>query len=507
MFRKAVVLSFVGIFILGAAALLLASPARQNPQQPAGLEGKWEGSLGRSANTLHIVLQFGKLTDGSWTGQLISIDQGASLPMSAIRFESNKIHFEIAAVGGVYDGEMNSAGTDIAGEWIQTGGPLQPMNFHRAATEPAQQPPATTAPAAPATKPFTAPLDIYVPIAPTTFMANGKMHLVYELHIANYGAAECSLTRIEIVNSEHEKSIASFTAAELEGMMARHGQPAAIPKTKIAPGTTAVVFLWITPADPLDVLDAVRHKVSVKVGAYPEDLTIETPPQPVNRKPVIELLPPLRGDNWLAGNGPSNTSGHRRALIPVDGRSWISQRFAIDWVQLFPDGSTFHGDKADNKNYRAYGQEALAVADGIVTEVKDGIPENIPGPSSRALPITLETIGGNHVLLDLGNGKFAFYAHLQPGSIRVHVGEKVKEGQVVGLVGNSGNSTEPHLHFDICDRSSMLACEGLPYALPQFDVQGNGWGFKSAESKNAPVPHKMEIPLENQVVRFVIAPH
>ena len=109
---------------------------------------------------------------------------------------------------------------------------------------------------------------------------------------------------------------------------------------------------------------------------------------PVGRGPIA-ISAPLRGDHWLAGNGPSNTSGHRRALIPIEGHAAIAQRFAIDWVKLRDDGKTFHDDEKDNKNYLAYGNDALAVADGIVTEVKDGIPENVPGINSRAVPITL----------------------------------------------------------------------------------------------------------------------
>jgi murein DD-endopeptidase len=505
--RRITAYTLASLCFFAVAALVVARPRSQNPSAGAGLEGKWEGQLGQGANHLRIVLLFTKLADGSWSGQLNSVDQGAVLPMSAVRIESSKIHFEIPAVGGVYEGEMNAAGTDITGSWTQTGVPAQPLSLHRAAAEPAQQPPAATTPAAPATKPLTAPLEIYTPSPPRAFYANGATHLAYELHVANYGSSDCSLTKLEILYPGAQQPFQTYSAADLEGMAARPGQPAALPHTKLAPGTTAIIYLWVTPQTPGDFPGALRHRISMKVGAYPEDVSVETAPLSVSLKPVPVLAPPLRGDNWLAGNGPSNTSGHRRALIPIDGRSWISQRFAIDWVQLFPDGGTSHGNKADNKSYRAYGQEALAVADGVVTEVKDGIPENVPGPNSRAVPITLETIGGNHVLLDLGNGIFAFYAHLQPGSIRVHIGDKVKEGQVLGLVGNSGNSTEPHLHFDICDRSSMLACEGLPYALPQFDVQGSGWAWKSAESKEAPVPHKMEIPLENQVVRFVIPPH
>jgi murein DD-endopeptidase MepM/ murein hydrolase activator NlpD len=225
----------------------------------------------------------------------------------------------------------------------------------------------------------------------------------------------------------------------------------------------------------------------------------------VGRKPLV-ISPPLRGGEWLAANGPSNTSGHRRALVPVAGQAHIAQRFAIDWVQLREDGRTFTGDPKDNKNYRCYGAEALAVADAVVVATKDGIPENVPGPTSRAVPITLETVGGNHVILDLGQGRYAFYAHLQPGSLRVKVGDKVRRGQVVGLVGNSGNSTEPHLHFHISDANSPLGSEGLPYLLPAFEVQGKGWGWKASEAKATAEKRLMEIPLENDVARFPDAP-
>jgi murein DD-endopeptidase MepM/ murein hydrolase activator NlpD len=214
----------------------------------------------------------------------------------------------------------------------------------------------------------------------------------------------------------------------------------------------------------------------------------------------------LRGGEWLAANGPSSTSGHRRALIPVAGQAHIAQRFAIDWVRLREDGGTFTGDPKDNKNYRCYGVEALAVADAVVIAVKDGIPENVPGLNSRAVPITLETVGGNHVILDLGQGRYAFYAHLQPGSLRVKAGDKVRRGQVVGLVGNSGNSTEPHLHFHIADANSPLGSDGLPYVLPAFEVQGKGGGWKTSEAKATAEKRQMEIPLENDVVRFPDTP-
>jgi len=84
----------------------------------------------------------------------------------------------------------------------------------------------------------------------------------------------------------------------------------------------------------------------------------------------------------------------------------------------------------------------------------------------------------------------------------VKVGDKVRRGDVLGLLGNSGNSSEPHLHFQICNANSELGSEGLPYALPSFELLGHGWTWKSSQSQAAPVRHEMEIPLENDVVRF-----
>jgi murein DD-endopeptidase MepM/ murein hydrolase activator NlpD len=94
------------------------------------------------------------------------------------------------------------------------------------------------------------------------------------------------------------------------------------------------------------------------------------------------------------------------------------------------------------------------------------------------LPITLDTIGANYVIVALGNGGFAFYAHLQPGSLRVKPGDCVRRGQVLGLLVNSGNSDAPHLHFHISDANS-LESEGLPYVFDSFEVLGTVYPDKA----------------------------
>ncbi len=357
-------------------------------------------------------------------------------------------------------------------------------------------------------KPLTPPLDITVPIDPTAFKANDKWHLVYELHVANFGKWDCQLMRVEVLTSDPpSKSIAIFADAALDAMMSHPGIDSAgktleaAKKTIIGPGTLAIVYLWVTLDKREDVPERIRHRIIMKIGDYPEAITLEGVPVTVNRNPVVVISSPLRGDGWLASNGPSNTSIHRRALIPINGRAFISQRYAIDWVQLYPVGKTHRGDPKDNRNYRAYGAEIHAVADGIVTETKDGIQQNIPN-EKPVVPITLETIGGNHVIMQIGDGLFAFYAHMQPSSLRVKVGDKVRRGDVLGLLGNSGNSSEPHLHFHICNASSELACEGVPYAFPSYDLLGNGSTWKSSDRHEPPTKRELEMPLENDVVRF-----
>jgi hypothetical protein len=258
--------------------------------------------------------------------------------------------------------------------------------------------------------------------------------------------------------------------------------------------------MWVTLGASAPVPEVLTHRIRFTQGT--EHFDMITQPVRVGRDvPVIG--PPLSGGEWGALNGPGNDSGHRRAMLRIDGRAWIAQRFAIDWVRFRDNGETSKGDKKDNKNYLAYGSDVLAVADAVVATIKDGIPENVPGENSRAVPMTLDTLGGNHIILDLGAGHFAFYAHLQPGSLRVKAGDRVTRGQVLALVGNSGNSTEPHLHFHVSDRNSPLAAEGLPYALDAFELQGKGIPWRPSPSR--PVEkHTNELPTENMIVRFMM---
>lgn len=169
---------------------------------------------------------------------------------------------------------------------------------------------------------------------------------------------------------------------------------------------------------------------------------------------------PFRG-TWTAINADRELSN------PHYGND--NQRFAVDWTIRDEGLKSFRTDGKHNQDYYAYGQEALATAAGVVAIVIDGVPEN-PDPGTGQGD--RYNVGGNQVVLDLGNGEFALYCHLIPGSIRVHVGDHVTSGQPVGLVGNSGHSTEPHLHFQLMDAARLTVANSLPAKFSHVLVDG-----------------------------------
>jgi murein DD-endopeptidase MepM/ murein hydrolase activator NlpD len=155
------------------------------------------------------------------------------------------------------------------------------------------------------------------------------------------------------------------------------------------------------------------------------------------------------------------------------GRTWednkhasvSDMRYALDlWV--LQNGSSFGGAGLRNEDYFAWNQPALAAGSGVVVEAVDGVPDNLP---NRPAPGNLY---GNHVVLDHGNGEYSLTAHLAQGSVRVKRGEVVAGGQLLGRVGNSGMSTEPHLHFHLMDNADSRRAHGLPAQLMYFTRNG-----------------------------------
>jgi Peptidase family M23 len=223
-----------------------------------------------------------------------------------------------------------------------------------------------------------------------------------------------------------------------------------------------------------------------------------------HHRELLVLGPPVTGTNWLADDGPSNDqeNHHRRGILIFEGRALITRRYAIDWQQS-QNGKTFSGDASDKRSYYAYGKPVLAVADSTVVTARDGLPDNVPrhnGEFTPAVEITPDTVFGNHIVLDLGGQQFASYLHLQPGSLRVKVGDHVRRGQVLAKIGDSGDAREPHVHFQVQTSSDPLAGEGVPYLIDHYRVKSadDVWQTRNRELPlggmlidfGAPTPHR-----------------
>ena len=178
---------------------------------------------------------------------------------------------------------------------------------------------------------------------------------------------------------------------------------------------------------------------------------------------------PLKGV-WFVAVGPTPHGGHRWGRM---------EEFAFD-IARFGEGSLSHrGNGEKFSDYYAYGAPVYAAADGKVVAIANDIAEDTamlrkPGDSDESygeraqqaqmalLQAGGSAVVGDHVVIDHGGGEYSMYAHLQPGSVRVKPGEAVKAGQPIGKLGSSGNSTEPHLHFQVCDGPEPLNCSAIP---------------------------------------------
>jgi murein DD-endopeptidase len=356
-------------------------------------------------------------------------------------------------------------------------------------------------------------VEVLCPSPPIPVTIGKNRVLVYELHLTNFDGVPLTLKRISIFAAqENSDPLATLEGEKLSTVMIRIGAPMMMSGGSSAgggntrtldPGGRNVVFLWIDLPANQSVPANLRHQLvfsSTPAGTdKPGDATLEDFSVAVDHSPVPVLSPPFDGGIWLAGDGPTNSSDHRRGIFAIGGQIYSPERFAIDWVKVGPNGDSRHDGTSKNENWWGWQEPVLAVADGEITEVVDEYPDNTP----RVLPpVTLDNIAGNHIVLQIARDRFVTYAHLQRGSLKVRARNHVHRGEVLALLGNSGNTTGAHLHLQVTDRNSVLQSQGVPFVFAAFTYLGPGSDYPE---KQVSEPWGNSIPPGDGVLKFEAA--
>lgn len=206
------------------------------------------------------------------------------------------------------------------------------------------------------------------------------------------------------------------------------------------------------------------------------------------RKPIIVAFP-LRGE-WLSPNTPGTK-------IPSHGTNRLGTRYAYDFVQVDWKRKGWPAYRVSLaqyllfgvplNEYYCWGREVYAPCDGVVVRTEDGYKErertNLFADTAYAYKIAhafdpkkddIQSVAGNYIIMKCGHRVYAALVHLQTGSVQVSAGQSVKKGEMVGRIGDTGNSYAPHMHFQLMDSNDISAAHGLPCAFEQYEVFQDG---------------------------------
>lgn len=313
--------------------------------------------------------------------------------------------------------------------------------------------------------------------------SDGRIHVAFAMLFTNPWNLPTTIQSVEVVDPSRNNQptgmnrVLSIKDEDVTGEIrplgsSSNGDKADYSK-KLAGGQSGVMYFDVSYANSSDVPCSIAlrvHSVQPEIKAMPES-TLLSPPLKLSSQTPILIQPPFKGDGWVNANGCCLEVGpHRFVVNAMNGTLDPSEGFAVDWIKVNREGKAFRTDGKKSEDWLCYGVDVLAVAPGTVVEAMRDLPDEPPGVAPTGLKVS--EIAGNHVLVDLGDRRYAMYAHLAPHSLTVRVGDHVKAGDKLGLLGNSGNTTGPHLHFQISDRPSTLDVTSLPFVFNSMMLEG-----------------------------------
>ena len=322
-------------------------------------------------------------------------------------------------------------------------------------------------------------------------------YLVYELYVTNWnGPPGLRFATVDVEDAATGKRLARFDSAALETPSTLRITPypgrAGPANRLIPPGRTAIIRMEVKLPLGASVPAAVRHRLAFESdptiqmiqddGSLSSELVAFSESMPIDRARPLVIGAPLHGGPWYCNNGIGAFTNHDWiGASDSTARMYVPARFGCD---LFKAGAA--------SDINSYGADVIAVADGHVVKARDGVPENVRqdgGGYIMPVPLTNKTLAGNMIVLEIGKQQYAYYAHLQLGSLRVKVGDRVRTGQLLAKVGNSGNATGPHLHFHVCNGAGGNSCDPVPYVYRSYWLSGHlMWNPKRTRKVEFQVP-------------------
>ena len=405
-----------------------------------------------------------------------------------------------------------------------------------AASSPSHAAPGSSMPlAATSPTPGISPGTAFTPVVVSTLThpepvqaSDGKVHIAYELVLTNAAAFPARIDRVEVLNAVTGRAVLVLTGAALRADLTPvAGQlgdedsidPAESSSRTVPSSAAWVAWLDVTVAARTDVPQRLEHQVMGALlppsGAAPLPFNSNVGSVPVSTRIPPVLSPPVEGGIWYMSEGCCNDdTHHRRGLAPINGQLAVPQRFAIDFFRLDAEHRTWVGDPSKVTSYLSYRQPVIAAAPGTVVASRNDLSNSTALPHPPPIPPIDQTVG-NFVIEQIAPGVYVLYAHLDPGSVQVHAGQKVSRGQLLGRIGTSGNSTTPHLHFQLLTTPTFFPTDSKPYVFDHFDLLGQItkrlWddnlglqptGTLPFAAAAHPGPRTDELPLDRTVVGF-----
>ena len=336
--------------------------------------------------------------------------------------------------------------------------------------------------------------NLKVTFAPTAVKStDNKINLMYNVEVLNFEADGYKLKDFQVLNSATDTKLCSISDTG-RYLMIYKPVIGSIPEELFyypLVGHATYRFNIGLVLDPTLVPQKIKHRlILVKDG---KERTIEGAETTVSSGPVPVLGAPLKGNQFISANTTTLVNNqHPIYQITYRGNTVVPERYCVDWNKIDATGNPYHGDLTLYTNWYIYGQNVYAVENGTIIAVTDGMPDQ--SPVGTVSNVNLYNGGGNSVVIYIAGVGYAIYGHMIPNSIMVKAGQEVIKGQIIGKVGNSGNSQAPHLHFGLHTEYPYYISEGLPYYIDSMDKTGStGKPGGALVNLPAPVTHTNEL--------------